>query len=142
MELKKGAPPGYIREPLVLVTNDADARSARVPVNIEGLGHRRADGSPRVAGDGRGGNRQAGHEQSRRARACAVPCCRIHSSDGRFEGKLPAGRNLFHIIPITFLAKDAKTEPGKVNAKIRIETDLVGAEAVEVGASVEVVPEK
>ena len=73
VELKKSAPPGYIREPLVLVTNDADARSARVPVNIEGLGHRGADGSPRVAGDGRGGNRQAGHLQSRRARACAVP---------------------------------------------------------------------
>ena len=37
VELEKTAPPGYIREPLMLVTNDADAKAARVPVNIEGL---------------------------------------------------------------------------------------------------------
>ena len=66
----------------------------------------------------------------------------IHSSDARFEGKVPAASKTFHIVPITFLAKDAKTAPGKVSAKIRIETDLAGAKALEVDAAAEVVPEK
>jgi len=35
-------------------------------------------------------------------------------------------------------AKDAAPAPGTVNAKIRIETDIKGAEAVEVGVSVQV----
>jgi hypothetical protein len=66
----------------------------------------------------------------------------IHSSDDRFEGKAPAGSKQYHIVPITFLAKDAKTAPGKVNAKIHIETDLAGAVPLEIGATVEVVPQK
>ena len=37
VRLKPDAPPGYIRDQLVLVTNDYDARAARVPVAVEGL---------------------------------------------------------------------------------------------------------
>ncbi len=142
VELKKDAPPGYIREPLVLVTNDADARSARVPVNIEGL--------VTAALTVRPASLAMGVAEIGKPVTCNLVVrgrapfhvVAVHLSDHRFEGKAPTGLNLFHIIPITFLAKDAKTEPGKVSAKIRIETDLGGAEAVEVGASIEVVPEK
>ena len=37
VKLKADAPPGYVQQPVVLVTNDYDARSARVPVSVEGL---------------------------------------------------------------------------------------------------------
>ena len=142
VELTKDAPPGYIREPVVLVTNDADARSARVPVNIEGLVSaaltvRPASLAMGVAEIGK----PVTCNLVVRGRA-PLHIVAIHSSDERFEGRAPTGLGLFHIIPITFLAKDAKTEPGKVGAKIRIETDLGGAEAIEVGATIEVVREK
>jgi hypothetical protein len=142
VELMKDAPPGYIREPLVLVTNDADARSARVPVNIEGLVAAPLTVRPTSLTMG-------ATEIGKPATSNLVVHGRapfrivaIHSSDERFEGKVPAESRLFHIIPITFLAKDAKTAPGKVNAKIRIETDLAGAKPIEVAATVEVVREK
>ncbi len=142
VELAKDAPPGYIREPLVLVTNDADARSARVPVNIEGrvsppLTVRPTSLTMGVAEIGK----PTTSNLVVRGRA-PFRIVAIHSSDERFEGKVPAESRLFHIIPITFLAKDAKTDPGKLNAKIRIETDLPGAEPIEIGATIEVVPEK
>jgi hypothetical protein len=142
VELKKDAPPGYIREPLVLVTNDLDTRSARVPVNIEGLVAAALTVRPEsltmgVAEIGKPVTYNLvvrGHAPFR--------ILAIRSSDDRFEGKLPKESKLLHIIPVTFLAKDAKTPPGKVGAKIRIDTDLAGAQPIEIRATIEVVPEK
>ena len=37
VQLKEDAPPGYIHDQLVLVTNDQDPRTARVPIDVEGL---------------------------------------------------------------------------------------------------------
>ncbi len=37
VKLKPDAPPGYIRDQLMLVTNDIDPHAARVPVVVEGL---------------------------------------------------------------------------------------------------------
>jgi hypothetical protein len=142
VKLKKDAPPGYIREPLVLVTNDLEARSARVPVNIEGLVATALTvrpssltmGAAEIGSPVTSNLVVQGHGPFR--------IVAIHSSDDRFEGKAPAGSKQYHIVPITFLAKDAKTAPGKVNAKIHIETDLAGAVPLEIGATVEVVPQK
>ena len=142
MKLKKDAPPGYIREPLVLVTNDFDARTARVPVTIEGLvaAALTVRPSPLMMGVAEIGKPVTSNlvVQGR----APFRILAIRSSDDRFEGKVPTEAKTFHIIPVTFLAKDAKTPPGKVTAKIRIETDLAGANAIEVSASVEIAPEK
>ncbi len=142
VELNKGAPQGYIREPLVLVTNDYDARSARVPVNIEGLVTAALIVRPALL---RMGAAEIGTSVNRILVVQGrVPfrILAIHSSDPRFEGKPPAGSKLYHIVPVTFTAKDAKTPSGKLEAKIRIETDLAGAAAIEVPATVEVTAAK
>jgi hypothetical protein len=142
VELNKDAPPGYIREPLVLVTNDVDARSARVPINIEGLVAAALTVRPSSLAMGVAEiGKPVTSNLVVRGRA-PFRIVAVRSDDDRFEGKVPAESKLFHIIPITFLAKDAKSLPGKLNAKIRIETDLAGAEPIEVGATVEVLPEK
>ena len=142
VELKKGAPPGYIREPLVLVTNDVDPRSARVPVNIEGLVAAPLTVRPASLTIAAA---EIGHPVTSnlviQGRA-PFRILAVRSSDDRFQGKPPTESKLFHILPVTFLAKDAATPPGKVNATIRIETDLAGAQPIEVPATAEVVPAK
>jgi hypothetical protein len=142
VELKKNAPPGYIREPVVLVTNDASARSARVPVNVEGLVAAALTVNPKSLSMGVAEiGKPVTSNVVVRGRA-PFRIVAVRSSDDRFEGKASSESKLFHIVPITFLAKDATTASGKLSAKIRIETNLAGAEGVEIGATIEVVPEK
>ena len=105
VELKKDAPPGYIREPLVLVTNDLDARSARVPVNIEGLvatvltvrPASLTTGAAEIGVPVTSNLVVQGHDPFR--------IVAIRSSDDRFEGKAPAGPKQYHIVPDHFLGQ-------------------------------------
>jgi hypothetical protein len=139
VKLKADTPPGYIQEPLMLVTNDLDPSKARVPVSVEGLVAaaltvRPASLTLGVAEIGKPVTSNLVVQGRAPFRITAV-----RSSDDRFVGKVPSESKAFHIIPVTFQAKDVKATPGKVTAKIRIETDLSGASAVEVVASVELV---
>jgi hypothetical protein len=139
VKLKADAPPGYVQEPLILVTNDVDASKARVPVSVEGLVAAALTVRPATLMMGMA---EAGKPVTSnlvvQGRA-PFKITAIRSSDDRFEAKLSTESKTFHIIPVTFLAKDAKAAPGKVSTKIRIETDLGGGGTVEVTASVEVV---
>jgi hypothetical protein len=137
VKLKADTPPGYIQEPLMLVTNDLDPSKARIPVSVEGLVAaaltvRPASLTMGVAELGKPVTSNLVIQGRTPFRIVAV-----RSSDDRFEGKVPAESKAFHIIPVTFLAKNASATPGKITAKIRIETDLGGASAVEVVATVE-----
>jgi hypothetical protein len=140
VELKKDAPSGYIREPLVLVTNDVDTKAARVPVNIEGLVSAAIMVRPSSLTMGAAEIGKPVTSNLVVQGRVAFRIVAIHPDDDRFSGKLPEASKTFHIVPITFLAKDAGTPPGRVTAKIHIETDLKGASPVEVVATVEVVP--
>jgi hypothetical protein len=139
VKLKADSPPGYIQEPLMLVTNDLDPKKARVPVNIEGLVAAALTVRPSslMMGVAEVGKSVTSNVVVQGRAPFKIVA--IRSADERFQGKVPSEAKTFHIIPVTFLAKDAKTPSGKVSTKIRIETDLAGAGAVEVGASVEVV---
>ena len=66
----------------------------------------------------------------------------VKSSDGRFRCTPPVEAAIFHRLPVTFLAPDAPAGDGRVAAKLRIETDLAGASAVELARSVQVLPAK
>ena len=138
VKLKADAPPGYVQEPLVLVTND----SARVPVSVEGLVA--AALTVRPSSLAMGATEVGKPVTSNLVVQGRAPfhILSIHSSDDRFQAKVPADAKTFHIVSVTFLAKNAKTSSGPIRATFRIETDLPGASAVEVGASVQVVSEK
>jgi hypothetical protein len=139
VKLKASAPAGYIQEPLTLVTNDVDPSKAKVPVKIEALVTsalmvRPAVLTMGVAEIGKPVTSNLVVQGRGPFRILAV-----RSDNKRFSAKVPSAAKPFHIIPITFLANDAKTVPGKVSTKIHIETDLGGASSVDVVASVEVV---
>jgi hypothetical protein len=142
VKLKQDAPPGYVRDQLMLVTNDFDPRSARVPVPVEGLvaSALTVRPSPLMMGVV-----EAGQAITRNLVVQGRSPFRIlavRSADDRFQCKPPAEAKLAHILPVTFLAKRANPAGDKLSAKIRIETDLVGANAVEVDVYVQVVPGK
>jgi hypothetical protein len=139
VKLRANAAAGYIQEPLILVTNDTDPSKARIPVNVDGQVLSALTARPMVlmmgvAEIGRPVTSNVVVQGRGPFRVLAIRC-----KDGRFSGKVPSAAKSFHVIPITFLTDDAKTQPGKVNARIRIETDLGGGSAVDVNASVEVV---
>ena len=137
--LKKDAPPGYIRDQLILVTNDANPRSARVPVSVEGvvtsaLAVRPSPLMMGLAEPGKPLTRNLVVTGRTPFRVTAV-----RSSDGRFQCKITDEAKKVHIIPVTFLATGAIAAAGKAEAKIRIETDMSGGAVVEVAASVQIV---
>jgi hypothetical protein len=140
VKLKPDAPPGYVRDQLILVTNDYDARAARVPVAVEGLVIAALSVRPSplmmgVAEIGRPVTRNLVVQGRAPFRVMG-----IYPSDKRFQCKVPGDAKLVHVVPVTFLADDAKSPSGVVDAKIRITTDLGSADAVDVGVSVQVAP--
>lgn len=140
VRLKPDAPPGYIRDQLMLVTNDYDVRAARVPVAVEGLvvAALSVRPSPLLMGAtevGRPVTRNLVVQGRAPFRIVAV-----RSSDDRFQCKAPSDAKTAHVLPVTFLANDAKSPAGTLSAKIRMETDLAGASPVEVGVSVQLSP--
>ena len=140
--LKKDAPPGYIRDHLVLVTNDRDARSARVPVAVEGvvtsaLSVRPSPLSMGLAEVGRPVTRNLvvqGHS--------AFHILAVRSSDRHFQCQTSDQAKTLHIVPVTFLVDGSEAALGRAETTIRIKTDLPGTVPVEVRASVQVVPPK
>jgi hypothetical protein len=140
VRLKPDAPPGYLRDQLMLVTNDYDARAARVPVAVEGLVMTALSVRPSpllmgVAEPGRPVTRNLVIQGRTPFRIIAA-----QSDDGRFQCPASKDAKTAHVLPVTFLATDGKPSAGPINAKIRIQTDLVGANTVEVGVSVQVTP--
>jgi hypothetical protein len=142
VRLKPDAPAGYIRDQLVLVTNDFDARAARVPVAIEGrvVPSLSVEPSPLtmgVAEVGRPLSRYLVVKGREPFRILAV-----RSSDERFKCQPAAESKTAHMFPVTFLAKGGEQSGGTVNATIHVETDLKGVNAVDVNVSVRVAPAK
>jgi hypothetical protein len=135
VELRPDAPPGYLRDQLVLVTNDFDARAARVPVAIEGLvvAALSVRPSPLMMGA-----TEVGRPVTRNLVVqgrLPFRITRVQSSDERFQCKTSTETKAAHVLPVTFLAKEGK---GTVDAKLHIETDLTGVNSVDVNVSVQV----
>lgn len=140
VQLKPGTPPGYIRDQLVLVTNDYDARAARVPVAVEGLvmAALSVRPSPLMMGAA-----EVGQPVTRnivvQGRA-PFHIVAVKPSDARFQCKTPADAKAAQVVPVTFLADEPASASGTVSANIRIETDLSGADAINVNVSVQLAP--
>lgn len=136
-KLKPNAPPGYIRDQLVLVTNDFAARSARVPVSVEGLvvSSLTVRPSPLMMGSARIGEPLTRNLVVQGQAPFKIVA--VHCDDERFECRLPADAKAAQVLPVTFLAKDPQSAPGTVKTKLRIETDQTGANTAEVDVSVQ-----
>jgi len=142
VQLKPDAPPGYLRDSLILVTNDFDPRAARVPVAVEGLvaaalSVRPSPLSMGVAEIGRPVTRNLVVQGPTAFRIVAV-----RASDPRFQCKPPTGAKTVHVLPVTFLAPLEPSAAAPIRARLNIETDMAGAGKAEVDVSVQLAPPK
>ena len=133
--LKPDTPPGYLRDQLVLVTNDYDTRAAHVPVAIEGLVVSALSVQPSLLflGVADVGRPLSGNLVLQGRAPFQITA--VHSSDERFQCKLPIGSKSAHILPVTFSVASGDAAGQTVKAKISIETDVPGAAVVEATVS-------
>ncbi len=123
VKLRDDAPAGFIREQLILVTNDQ--RSREVPIEVQGRVMASVTVSPGTLFMGalRPGEKvtkQVVIQAKKPFKVTSVDC------DDCFEFKTPDAAKPVHVIPVTFVAGG---EPGKKTYKIKITTDL-GEETV------------
>ncbi len=134
VHLKKDTPPGYLKDQLILVTNDSHV--TQFPIEVEGLVKAELNASPQslVIGTlepGKSASKNIVINDAHRPFKVTA----VHCDDESFSFKPPEGSKAVQVIPVTFTAPD---KPGKIVRKIRIETDLGKSFAVEVVAQAEV----
>ncbi|MBN2476436.1 MAG: DUF1573 domain-containing protein [Pirellulales bacterium] len=132
--LKDTAPVGYLREHLVLVTNDPDPRAARVPVTVEGdvVPTITVQPSPLT------GAAEVGKTATMRLFVQARKPFRIegmYPKDQRFRYDVKAAGESSYLIQVSFTAGTTAEE---VDETIRIETDLPAGKVLEVPVHVRV----
>ncbi len=137
VQLRPEAPPGYLHDQLVLVTNDYDVRAGRVPVTVEGLIVSALSVRPSplmmgVAENGRPVTRNLVVQGRAPFRILSVK-----STDERFRCKPSDESKTAHVLPVTFLDDDLPAASGRISAKLHIETDLSGVNAADVDVSVQ-----
>ena len=136
IKLKSNAPAGYIRDHLMIVTDDDNLRNSRVPLAVEGavVASVTVKPSPLLLGPlaaGASVTKPLVVQADRPFAVTAVTC-----SDSRFTFTVPTGAKNVHLIPVKLTAGQA---PGKVSGIIRIETDLPEGRTLEVKADAQVV---
>ena len=138
VKLKSEAPAGYIRDYLILVTNDRRPQYSRVPLAVEGLVTPTVSArpSPLLLGVVSTGQTVTKHlvVQGRKPfRIIKVEC-----SDKRLRCPVPKTEKekTLHVLPVTF---EAGSAPGKLSAKIQIKTTLSAGKPLEVPVNVRVI---
>lgn len=131
------APVGYLRDQLVLVTNDRNPRAARVPVAVEGVIGSSVTIRPSplmlgVVATGQSVTRRLVVQGQSPFRITAVEC-----DDPRFTFDVAEEANSVHLVSITFTAG---AEAGQISSTLRVATDLGGDGGPEVAVQAIIVP--
>jgi len=135
VKLDSDAPVGYIRDQLVLVTNDLRAQANHVPVAVEGVVVPGIRVPPYLSL----GTVNAGQSTTGRLVIQSVTPFRIvaaRSSDPRFRCTASDTAKPLHVIPVTFTADQT---PGKIQATIVLDTDIPSHKTLTIPAYVQVV---
>jgi hypothetical protein len=127
VRLTKDAPPGYIKDQLILVTNDpSGTRESDIPVDLEGRVLSALTVSPASLFMG------AVHPGQKVTKQLVIRCKKafkitsIDCKNPSFAIEPTADAKAVHVAPVEFTAGD---KPGKVTCAIRIHTDQ-GEDAV------------
>ena len=120
--LKKTTPEGYIRNDVVLVTDDANPQSVRVPVPIEAVIRPAVAVNPSPMmmpsiAPGDAITRPLIVHGNTPFHILSVKC-----DDKRFQCVPPSAANLLHRLPVTFTAA-ADEKPGRASTTVHIATD-------------------
>jgi hypothetical protein len=139
--LKGDAPVGYIKDNLILVTNDAVTKNARFPVSVEAIvaSPLTVQPNPLLIGVLKKGQPATKQLVVRSTATEPTPfrITAVHCDDPRFEVRPPEKASVMHLLPVTFKGGDAE---GRITAKLRLETDLPNVAPVEVVVNVQVTP--
>lgn len=137
--LKSTAPPGYIRRPITLLTNDQNPNARRVIVPMEGVVAAPVTVRPSPVSFGLV---QIGREVTRNVVVQGqkdFQVLELVGPDSRFSLGSPEKLNTpskLHLLRVKF---SAGTEPGKLEGNIQIRTDIGEGRVLRVGVSGEVI---
>jgi hypothetical protein len=128
--LDKAAPAGYLKEQILLMTNDQN--SPQIPLAVEGRVMSSVTVSPAslflgVVQPGQKVTKQLVVQGKKPFKITGIFC-----DDESFQFTKDDAEKTLHMVPVTFTAKEGK-KSGKVSKSIRIETDL-GTTAQELSA--------
>jgi hypothetical protein len=127
--LSSDAPVGYVRDPVLLVTNDRDKKATRIVIDVEGsvVPTISAQPSPLMLGVINPGQQVERTLVVRGKEPFRIT--KISSPDDRFRLETSDEAKTLHVVPVKFTAGDA---PGPVTGEIHIQTDSPGAETLVV----------
>jgi hypothetical protein len=134
--LKADAPVGYIRDHVMLITNDRDKKATRVTVPVEGvvIPTISAKPSPLMLGVVNPGQEVPKTLIIRGQKAFRI--VDVSASSGEFRFEVTDEAKTLHVIPLVFTAGDA---PGTVDGEILIHTDSPGNKPLKVKFHVRIV---
>ena len=136
VELMAGAPAGYLRDHVVLVTNDRRENARQVLLMVEGRVTSAISVSPSPLMLGVLATDQTTTKRLVVSAAEPFQILKVSCPDGRFAFVIPEGSKKVHLIPVTFTSD---TTAGRVSGKICIETDFAKHPTLEIMAGGQVV---
>lgn len=136
VKLKPDTPAGYFKDQLVLVTNDTNPRTARVPVPIEAsvapsLTLRPSPLNLGVVSAGQTVTKHLVAQSQTPFRIASVRC-----ADPRFRFEVSREAKSLHLIPVTFAADN---RAGNLSEVIHVQTESDAAAGMDVNVLVRVV---
>jgi hypothetical protein len=141
VSLKENAPVGYVKDNVILVTNDQDPRFSRIPVPVEAFIASPLTVRPNplflgVVPKGTTASRTL-VVQSSASTPAPFHITAVTSSDPLFEVTVPTEAKSPHVLPVLFKGTE---EPGRITAKLHLETDIPNAQPIDVTVNVQVTP--
>ncbi len=137
VELASNAPAGYLKDHLMLVTNDRNPAAKRVPVPVEGIIVPQLSARPSPLDFGTLRSGQSVTRSLIVQGKAPFSITRIYTSDTRFSFRVSEATRPVHQVPVTFTAGSAAEE---IDSVIRVETNLGGGEALDVRVVAQVAP--
>ncbi len=135
VRLKKDTPPGYLKDQLILITNDQNA--AQFPIEVEGVVNAELTVSPQILALGAVEAGQAVTKNVIVRGRKPFKITSVHCDDDAVTCKFSDAANKLQVIPVTLTAPNT---PGKVSKKLVIETDLGKSIVAEVIVQAQITP--
>jgi hypothetical protein len=135
IELKSDTPAGYLKDYVILVTNDLNPEAARVPIAVEGLVLAPLSVKPTFFSVGTVKPAETVTKHLVIQGKTPFRILGVTVPDERFQAKYPSLPGMVQSVALTFKADDA---PGVVAGQLQIRTDLPTGETLKVPVQGEV----
>ncbi len=135
IELKNDMPAGYLKDHVILVTNDLNPDAARVPIAVEGLVLAPLTVKPTFFSVGAVKPEESVTKNLLIQGKVPFRVLSVAVPDERFQARHPSVPGMMQIVVVTFKADD---KPGEVVGQLQVRTDLPTGETLKVPVQGEV----